>query len=86
MKSIKENVTNKIEINKSIFITELIKVKEIELEPCINKRCLTCDKGSNRLKLCLSCNENLYGKVNYTNNFSKYVDCFEKKVLESLHF
>lgn len=28
MKSIKENITNKIEINKSIFITELIKVKE----------------------------------------------------------
>lgn len=28
MKSIKENVTNKIEINKSIFITELIKVKD----------------------------------------------------------
>jgi uncharacterized YigZ family protein len=27
MKSIKENVTNKIEINKSIFITELVKVK-----------------------------------------------------------
>ena len=27
MKSIKENITNKIEINKSIFITELIKVK-----------------------------------------------------------
>ena len=30
MKSIKENVINKIEINKSIFITELIKVKEKE--------------------------------------------------------
>ena len=30
MKSIKENITNKIEINKSIFITELIKVKEKE--------------------------------------------------------
>ena len=29
MKSIKENVINKIEINKSIFITELIKVKDI---------------------------------------------------------
>ena len=29
MKSIKENVTNKIEINKSIFITYLIKIKEI---------------------------------------------------------
>lgn len=28
MKSIKENTTNKIEINKSIFITELIKVKD----------------------------------------------------------
>ena len=30
MKSIKKNVINKIEINKSIFITELIKVKEKE--------------------------------------------------------
>lgn len=29
MKSIKENVTNKIEINKSIFITELIKVNDV---------------------------------------------------------
>ena len=28
MKSIKENIVNKIEINKSIFITELIKVNE----------------------------------------------------------
>ena len=42
MKSIKENVTNKIEINKSIFITELIKVKEkdeinINLEEIKNK-------------------------------------------------
>ncbi len=30
MKSIKNNTTNKIEINKSIFITELIKVKDID--------------------------------------------------------
>lgn len=30
MKSIKENIINKFEINKSIFITELIKVKNIE--------------------------------------------------------
>ena len=30
MKSIKENISNKIEINKSIFITELIKVKNVE--------------------------------------------------------
>ena len=38
MKSIKENVTNKIEINKSIFITELIKVKEInKISELINK-------------------------------------------------
>ena len=29
MKSIKENVTNKIEINKSIFITELVKVYDV---------------------------------------------------------
>ena len=30
MKSIKNNIINKIEINKSIFITELVKVKEKE--------------------------------------------------------
>ena len=30
MKSIKENITNKIEINKSIFITELVKIKDKE--------------------------------------------------------
>ena len=29
MKSIKFNITNKIEINKSIFITELIKIKDL---------------------------------------------------------
>ncbi len=29
MKSIKFNITNKIEINKSIFITELIKIKDV---------------------------------------------------------
>ena len=67
-------------------IITTIPTTEIELEPCINKRCLICDKGSNRLKLCLSCNEDLYGKVNYTNNFSKYVDCFEKKVLENKYY
>lgn len=30
MKTIKENIINKVEVNKSIFITEIIKVKEID--------------------------------------------------------
>ena len=35
MKSIKENIINKIEINKSIFITELIKIKNVEEIPTL---------------------------------------------------
>ena len=57
-----------------------------ELEPCINKKCLKCDKGSNNFQLCLSCNDTLYEKVNYTNKYSKYVDCFEKKQLEEKYY
>lgn len=38
MKSITENVTNKIEINKSIFITELVKIKDVsKIEDTLNE-------------------------------------------------
>ena len=71
-------------IPKTTISTTLIKssiIKNLELEPCINERCLECDKGSNSLKLCLSCDETLYDVVNYTREFSKYIDCFKKSNL-----
>ena len=53
---------------------------------CLNERCDTCNSESNKVKLCLSCDENKYKKVNYTNNFSKYYDYLEEKKLEIKYY
>ena len=59
---------------------------ELILETCKNKRCKTCSEESDKNGLCLSCYENVYKKVNYTNKFSKYFNCFKEKELENKYY
>ena len=57
------------------------------LESCSNKRCKECSPESDEYELCISCDEDLYAKVNYTySKFSKFYDCLEKKKVESKFF
>ena len=53
---------------------------------CRNKKCDTCNRESNKMNLCLSCDENKFKKVNYTKNFSKYYDCQEETKLEIKYY
>ena len=65
--------------------TEIIEEQKTQIpisRICRNERCDTCNEESNKKKLCLSCDESKYKKVNYTKNFSKYYDCLEEKNLE----
>ena len=56
------------------------------VENCSNERCLKCSTESNKLKLCISCDETKYKKVNYTSKFSSYYDCIEKEKLETRYY
>ena len=56
------------------------------IEKCTNERCLTCNAESDRLKLCLTCDETKYKKVNYTKHYSKYYDCVDEKLLEIKYY
>ena len=67
------------------IITEAPTEGEI-LETCTNKRCQTCNEESDKDGLCLSCDENQYKKVNYTNKYSKYFNCFKEKDLEYKYY
>ena len=58
-------------------------MQEIPIKNCINKKCNECSDESNKLQLCLSCDESIYEKVNYTRSFSKYFDCEKKSKLEN---
>ena len=71
------------------IITNIPTVKITEekiLETCTNEKCLTCNVESDKDGLCLSCDENLYKKVNYTNKYSKYFNCFKEKDLEYKYY
>ena len=47
---------------------------------CPHEKCLTCNADSNRLGLCLSCNENKgYKKVNYTLFLTQFLNCIKKE-------
>ena len=48
---------------------------------CRNSKCLICNEESDRLGLCLSCDETKYKKVNYTNTFSHFINCMEEQKL-----
>ena len=48
-----------------------VPTEEKIIESCINKRCKTCNEESDKDGLCLSCDESLYKKVNYTYKYSK---------------
>ena len=51
-------------------ITNIIKTE------CANKRCKECNEESDKMNLCISCDETKYKKVNYTlNQLSKFFDC-----------
>ncbi|MBO6243373.1 MAG: hypothetical protein J6O41_02240, partial [Clostridia bacterium] len=63
--------TTIISPSPTIQITE-----EKILDTCTNEKCLTCNEESDKDGLCLSCDESLYKKVNYTNKYSKYFNCF----------
>ena len=53
------------------------------MKTCSNKKCLTCSEESDKEELCLSCDESIYKKVNYTNKFSKFVNCFKEEELKT---
>ena len=53
---------------------------------CTNERCLTCSAASNSKKLCTSCDEDRYKKVNYTDTYPDFVDCVESKILETKYY
>ena len=74
---------------QTTVITE-IPTEEKILETCTNKRCKTCSDESDKDGLCLSCDETIYKKVNYTNKYSnkysKYFNCFKEKDLEYKYY
>ena len=53
----------------------------------MEEKCSKCNEESNRLGLCLSCNEG-YNKVNYTSVFPEFLDCLKKgdPKLKSFYF
>ena len=52
----------------------------IPKEECPDEKCLTCNEESNKLGLCLSCNEAKgYKKVNYTLVLTNFLNCIKKK-------
>ena len=69
-----------------IIETPITQIPEKVFKICSNKRCDTCNEESNKIKLCLSCDETKYKKVNYTKNYSKYFNCMEEKELEIKYY
>ena len=66
----------------TILKPQITQMPETEyIENCSNKRCLKCSIESDKVGLCLSCDEAKYKKVNYT-LFPNFYDCFEEKQLE----
>ena len=67
--------------------TPTTQIHETEnLKSCKNKRCLTCNEESDEEELCLSCDESIYKKVNYTKKYSKFFDCIKEKELEHKYY
>ena len=64
----------------SVDSTELPNLPPMEEEViCPNEKCLTCNTESNKLDLCLTCNEDKgYKKVNYTIIYIQYLDCIKE--------
>ena len=64
----------------TIIISTLPAVIDITIPKveCINEKCLACNEESNKLNLCLSCDEAKgYKKVNYTLIYTKFLDCIK---------
>ena len=56
------------------------------INKCKNEKCLKCNAESDKLELCISCDETKYKKVNYTNAYSKYYNCLEEAKLEKFYY
>jgi len=63
-----------------------VPTEEKILETCSNNKCKTCNEESNKDGLCLSCDESVYKKVNYTYKYSKYFNCIKEKDLEFKYY
>jgi len=59
---------------------------ETPITDCANKKCRECNRESNEVKLCLSCDETLYRKVNYTYRFNKFVDCLPPNKVQTKYY
>ena len=59
---------------------------DIPIFNCTNKRCYQCSDESNKINLCLSCDNEIYGKVNYSSYYPKYIDCKKKETLEFKYY
>ena len=71
----------------TVIIPPTTQIYETEyFEKCNNIKCLKCNAESDKLNLCISCDETKYKKVNYTNQFSKYVNCLEGKEVENKYY
>jgi hypothetical protein len=56
------------------------------INKCKNEKCLKCNAESDKLELCISCDETKYKKVNYTNAYSNYFNCLEEEKLEKFYY
>ena len=72
----------------SVDSTELPNLPPTEEEViCPNEKCLTCNTESNKLDLCLTCNEDKgYKKVNYTIIYLQYLDCIKEDNSKLINF
>ena len=87
-----ESPSTEVEVYSSehlaVASTELPISPSTEMEiSCPNEKCLTCNKGSISLDLCLTCNEAKgYKKVNYTFIYIEYLDCIKEDNSKLIHF
>ena len=73
-------------ISTTVVNQPLIENNELPKTNCINKKCKECNNKSDEIGLCISCDESLYEKVNYTRIFSKYFNCEKKENLEFKYY
>ena len=58
--------------------TTIIIQETVPMVDCLDEKCLTCSEESNKLGLCLTCNEaEGYKKVNYTIVYPQFLNCIK---------
>ena len=77
---IKEETKEKINENKE--------TQEVDYYECKLEKCLKCDKNSEALNLCITCNElkNYYPLKNQLKKYNNYRDCFNSQSKPSNYF